>query len=351
MKNKQQLLTEPIKRFLIQCVAKAGPTPERLLNELELCERFSVSRRTAHKAVSDLLDLGCIQHLEGKRGIFSNPDYATVVPFSVGITGTYGNCSYMDMASTAILGEILRDSINTGFMTTFLTLNASPAEIHKELLSSGLDAVLWFQPAAEYLPAIQKAVMEMHFPILVIGNLSNGAARVLPFNTLNLDHSSVGEQYGEYYRNHPEYKNLLFCGRESITLERLQACFLKDSARDGRTLTLFTDSEDPAKLPWLLKEKKIDSLLCNGCNNLHHRVFKTLSALKTPSLYSVLLSPGLRFTSLQKEYPLLTLHAIHKEKDPDLYSRIGNGSVRHLKRMLQRKEFCFENEYFQWNLQ
>ena len=39
MKNKQQLLTEPIKRFLIQCVAKAGPTPERLLNELELIRR------------------------------------------------------------------------------------------------------------------------------------------------------------------------------------------------------------------------------------------------------------------------------------------------------------------------
>ena len=89
MNQKQQMLTEPVKRFLIQAVAKSGPKPERLPNELELCKRFSVSRPTVHKAVEELIEIGYVQHLPGRRGIFSNPEYVQMAPFSIALRSCF----------------------------------------------------------------------------------------------------------------------------------------------------------------------------------------------------------------------------------------------------------------------
>ena len=350
MKNKQQMLTEPVKRFLIQCVSKAGSRPERLLNELELCERFSVSRRTVRKAISDLLDIGYIQHLEGRRGVFSNPDYATVVPYSVGILGSCGNCSYMDTSSTAILGEFMLHSQDPGFMTTFLTLNHPPGEADRELLVSGLDALLWIQPSEDYHPAIERAVRKHHFPILVVGSLANSAAPLLPFNTFGVDYRAIGLQYSCYLKQ-KNCKRVLFCGRDGLTYQTLRKSFL-ENASAGSALELFTDQDDLSAFVNILKREKIDTLICNGCNNLHHNIFKKLSALPEGKEYPVILSPGLRFSSLQEEYKNLSLHAVHKEQDPALYSRIGRAVARHLKEILrENRNYCFENEFFQWDLQ
>ena len=42
--KKQILRTEPVKQFLIQSAIKAGKEQLRLMEEMELCRKFGVSR-------------------------------------------------------------------------------------------------------------------------------------------------------------------------------------------------------------------------------------------------------------------------------------------------------------------
>ena len=47
--SKTMPLTAGVKNYLLQCVAKAGTKPERILSEMQLCEKFGVSRITVRR--------------------------------------------------------------------------------------------------------------------------------------------------------------------------------------------------------------------------------------------------------------------------------------------------------------
>ena len=74
--KKQILRTEPVKQFLIQSAIKAGKEQLRLMEEMELCRKFGVSRGTVRQAIEETIRLGYTTRLPKRRGLFRFPETA-----------------------------------------------------------------------------------------------------------------------------------------------------------------------------------------------------------------------------------------------------------------------------------
>ncbi len=342
MNQKQQMLTEPIKRFLIQLVAKSGPKqPERLPNELDLCERFSVCRPTVHKAVEELIEIGYVQHLPGRRGIFSNPEYVQMAPFSIGILGDNANCSYFGYPNSRILGAFLSHLGDLKANTSFLTLNRKPELAAVELLNSGLDAVFWNIPDPSYFPIIRKLI-EQKIAVTAIGSYFNFLMPRPETNFLGSDYFYQGQCRAEFFLRR-KCSNLVYCGNPGPICDGFKAK-LKEHKIVFSDSRLINDSEPMSKLVRILKSQRVDGLVCDGNKNQHNRVLRTL--LDYHPAFPILLSYGLDLEQLKKDYPALPLFSIMPKIDLKQLEQIGISAANHIREMLLfKRNYRFENEF------
>lgn len=345
MNQKQQMLTEPVKRFLIQAVAKSGPKPERLCSELELCERFSVCRPTVHKAVEELLEIGYLLHLPKRRGIFSNPAYVSVVPYSIGIVGERGNCSYFNYYSSRILGSFLSHLGDLKAMTTFLILNRNPEQAAEEILKSGLDAILWNNPDECYYPVIEKLI-DRKIAVAAIGSYTNAAKPLTAANSLSPDFRYQGQCRAEFFL-HRGCSNPVYCGNPGPTYDGFKEC-LKTHKIIFKDTHLINDSEPMSKLTRILESELVDGLICDGNKDQHNRVLKTL--LNYRPKFPVLLSYGLDLEVLKKDYPSLSLFSLLPKTDLKQLDDMGRSAAGHIREMLLfKRNYRFVNESFKNN--
>lgn len=342
MNQKQQMLTEPIKRFLIQLVAKAGSRAERMPSELELCERFSVCRPTAHKAVEELVEYGYLQHLPNKRGGFSNPDYAQTVSFSIGVVSSLANCSHFGYPQSRILGSFLSHLGDLNAITSFLTLNKDPELAAEEILNGGLDAIFWNCPDANYFPVIEKLI-ENNIAVIMIGSYFNFQMMTPKSNFLSNDFFYQGECRAEFFLRR-KAKNLLYCGNPGPTFEGFKSR-LQEHGIIFDDAHILDDEEPMTTLETLLEKETFDGLICDGNKNQHNHVLKTLT--KLGSRIPVLLSYGLDLEYLQKEYPNLQLFSIMPKMDLKQLTEMGVSAADHVREMLlSKKNYRFQNELF-----
>ena len=342
LNQKQQMLTEPIKRYLIQTVAKSGMEPKRLDNEPELCKRFSVSRPTVHKAVEELVELGYLQHLPKRRGIYSNPAYVSLVPYSIGIVSDRGNCSYFSYFSSRILGAFLSHLGDLKAITTFLVLNRDPEAAAEEILNSGLDAIYWNIPGPCYYPVIEKLI-EHKIAVAAIGSCTDAAKLRPASNFLSPDFSYLGECRAAFFLRR-KCSNLVYCGNPGPTFDNFKKC-LKNDKINFPDSHLINDSEPMSKLIQILKSESVDGLICDGNKDQHNRVLTTLEKYQ-PDL-PVLLSYGLDLERLKKDYPSLSLFSLLPKTDLKQLDEIGHSAADHIREMLLfKRSYRFGNESF-----
>ncbi len=341
MNQKQQMLTEPIKRLLIQLVAKSGQKPERLPNELDLCKRFSVCRPTVHKAVEELIEIGYLQHLPGRRGIFSNPEYVQMAPFSIGILGDNATCSYFGYPNSRILGAFLSRLGDLKANTTFLTLNRKPELAEDELLNSGLDAVFWNIPGRSYFPIIKKLIEEK-IAVVTVGSYFNFLLPKPETNFLGSDYFYQGQCRAEFFLRR-KCPHLVYCGNPGPIYDGFKAK-LKEHEITFSDSRLINDSEPMSKLVRILESQRVDGLVCDGNKNQHNHVLRTL--LDYRPAFPILLSYGLDLEQLKKDYPVLPLFSIMPKIDLKQLEQIGTSAANHIREMLLfKRNYRFENEF------
>ena len=342
MNQKQQMLTEPVKRFLIQAVAKSGPQPERLPNELELCKRFSVSRPTVHKAVEELIEIGYLQHLPQRRGIFSNPEYVQMAPYSIGIISDRANCSYFGWPGTRILGSFLSHLGDLRAMTTFLTLDRKPERAAEEILNSGLDAVFWNIPDESYFPVIRKLI-DRKIAVAAVGSYFNFLLPELETNFLSSDFFYHGQCRADFFLQRNR-QSLVYCGNPGPIYDGFKARLKEHHIRFDDT-HLINDSAPMSKLIRILENERMDGLICDGNKNQHNHVLKVLQ--KHQPDIPVLLSYGLDPDQLKKDYPDLQLFSILPKIDLKQLDEIGRSAAHHIREMLLfKRNYRFANESF-----
>ncbi len=344
--RKQVLLTQPIKRFLIQCVAKSGPEPELLMNELELCKKFNVSRITAHRAVADLLKIGYLIQLPKRRGVFSNPAYSHAVPYSVGIIGTSGSCVYVDSYATVVLGAFLYELKKISCMTTFVTLDSSPEHAVEEIYNIGTDGIFWMGPEDFYVPAIDRMIDE-GYPVVATTPAWSDFVRAKS-NYVGVDYEYSGFARGQYFVNR-NCRRVLFCGA-SPSMFRGFGEALKPHGLFEPELRIMDSEEAEKVLPALLDAGTIDGIFCEWENSLHFTVLNILKDHPDGRKVKLLLSNGLDESELRRKYPGLQIHCLHSGMDQELFMKIGKRAAQKMMGMLQNGHRTFEPEVFRWKL-
>lgn len=345
--QRQMMLKEPIKRFLIQCVAKSGPEPELLMNELELCRKFNVSRITVHRAVEDLLRIGYIIHLPKRRGVFSNPKYAKFVPYSIGILSVSGNCSYVDSYNMVTLGSFLSELKKIKCMCSFITLNEPPEHVFDEIRNIGLDGIFWLTPEDCYIPAVNQLI-ESGFPIVTVTPNWADFKRAQS-NYVGIDYEYNCRGRAEYFI-HQGCRNIVFCGQSTVMFNGFSR-ILKSKKIFHEELRFFNSEDVKKGLPALLDTGTFDGLFCEWENSLHYTVLDILNKHPYGPNIKVLLSNGLPEQELRDKYPMLQLHSLHSGVDQQVFMNIGRRSAQKMIEMLRDGKTRFEPELFRWNLQ
>ncbi len=333
-KQRQMMLKEPIKRFLIQCVAKSGPEPEPLMNELELCRKFNVSRITVHRAVEDLLKVGYIIHLPKRRGVFSNPQYAQLVPYSIGILSVCANCTYVDSYSKVVLAAFLNRIMKLNCMCTFLTLEQDPENIDSEIENIGLDGVFWMTPDDCYIPAVNRLI-DKGFPIVSV-TPHNPNFTAPKGNYAGTDYEYSGFCRAEYFIKRG-CRRVAFCGKSVSMYEK----FVRRMTEAG----VFADGlhmEDSdavnERLPGILDEGKIDGLFCEWENSLHYTVLKILHEHPFGKSVKVLLSNGLSAPDSRSCFPGLQIDSLFDDIDYAHLTQVGKEAGKMMCRILASKD-------------
>lgn len=347
MKNKQQSLKEPIKRFLLHCVAKAGSQPERLPNELEIGVRFKVSRRTVHSAVADLLQIGYIQHLSGHRGLFSNPAYSSLVPYAIGVVSVCGNCTYLGYYQALVLSSFLSCLTVFKYTLSFMTLCGHPEQADVEIQNSGIDAIFWLLPEPDYYPAISR-LLDNDFPVIPVTSLTDFRIPVPSDTYLGMDFRHIGRERAKFFLRHG-CRNLVYCGFYGTVYEEFRSVLAAHSVPFLPSHHL-PDTEAVLKdLPGLLSHERIDGLVCDGADDQHNQALRILSECPYRNEICILLAIGLDHEQLQKDYTALRLHSLCPNLDRQLFRDIGRVAAQKLSQRLQSNTVRrFSPDLFQW---
>ena len=172
--KKQILRTEPVKQFLIQSAIKAGKEQLRLMEEMELCRKFGVSRGTVRQAIEETIRLGYTTRLPKRRGLFSVPGNSRISEKSRMIALLYGCQDFFvvpqwDMAM--ISGFLDELSLSDNSNVCIPRMNKITQET---LLSLEMDALAWFHPPEEYAPLIRNLIGQ-GYPIVAVPFLYSDA--------------------------------------------------------------------------------------------------------------------------------------------------------------------------------
>ena len=263
-KPRRMLLTTPIKRYLLHCVARAGAEPELLMGELELCAKFGVSRVTVRRAIDELLRADYVIRLPKRRGAFSNPEMAMAVPRCVGIVS--GHEAIYSCLTGLVVSGFLRGLSDVLCDFSFVSLdirNAGDADL--EIENMGLDALFWVTPDEAWLGAIDR-LLSRQYPLVAVASPYSASYRPPRSNYITFDFASVGVDRAEHFLKLGR-RNIVYCGERGQTFEAFARTLGEAGVAFDQACLLETVAEVKARLPELLASGGVDGLVSDGAYN------------------------------------------------------------------------------------
>ncbi len=273
--HKTMPLTTSIRNYLLQRIAKAGTEPERLPSEMELCEKFGVSRITVRRAIESLETIRYIIRIPGRQGAFTNPEVAMAVPHIVGILGGDGTRNYVNASTAEILTGFMEEMKDADCDFEFMILNINGnRDAAREIENMALDGLLWIMPEESMIGQIDCLIQE-EYPVVTLGSIYNSAFPQPKKNTIFRNFGHVGFLAAKQMLK-LHLKNVARLGIYNISAEVFQNEMRKNGASLTRDYFIETPEEITEKLPALLSSRKVDAVLSNGGLDRYEKVIQVL---------------------------------------------------------------------------
>ena len=256
-----------------QCKEKPLPFRER-----ETARILGANRLTVHKAALSLLQEKALIHIEGKRGLYLNPEHrkkGQAVKY-YGAVSCRGESAILNHPQALVMKGFFENIQAFHYVDVeYLRLKSSSVEsMAAEILSAPLQGLLWFTPTPDRYEVIE-SLLQKGFPVIVINTGVFPKEELFHTNTLHMDFTEMGRLFAEKVLALKEHK-LLFAGCRST----LYKAFKKHLAEKDFPFSdsFFMDYErengDPEKLMKRIREEKIKLVVSDGT------VFHDLELLK-----------------------------------------------------------------------
>ena len=256
-----------IRNYVVDLVLCHADPNVRIMSERELCDKFSVTRPTARKAIKELIDDGWLTPRPG-FGTFINPAKAwnnlhrllklrkIIVLFNDGKLVEYDSF-YMN-----ILARICDTLKGLSVRMKLANLSGKPSEFLRELSAYNPDGILWMTPPDSYRDAIGK--LRSRFPVHIIGCVPDGSP-----DSTTIDYHMGGRLAAAWLLDQGR-RRITFIGyrRHQPTMRMFYDGWLSEFKERGvsfdESLRIDNEEEIIEVLAPLLKSGRIDGVFCYG---------------------------------------------------------------------------------------
>lgn len=302
---KTELLINPIMNYIKRLVSKFGAQPQLLPTEMELCEKFHVSRGTVRRAMTNLISAGFVIQLPNRRRYFSNPDTAVQCFLRIGVLVGDGRIAGMGEWSAITFSTFAKElRLKSSNAYEFITLSgATPEECAGELVNCGFDGLLWIAPPEKCVPIIDR-LLEQEIPLVAVENICLEIQTPPAYNFFAYDFAYSGECHAEGVFN-TGCSKILQCS-EHIEMSRRFGEVLRehgiafDSSRICRDLTSL-----PAWLNFYLDRDDVDFIACDGGVLRYNTVFSTVAAHPNGKNVILQIERETQACAVRKKFPQL----------------------------------------------
>ena len=338
--HKEQLLTEPISRYIIGLVRKSsGSETTQLPGEMALCDKFHVGRGTVRRAMASLIRRGFVQMLPKRRGYFSNPAMAHVSQYQIGILVASGFMAAMAAPTAACFRGLSEKLEKSFFGYTFLSLHSfDPEVIEREIQDSMLDGVCWFAPEEPFVKALD-LLSDKNFPTVSVENPYWPLENHPKCNFFAFDFTYSGEVRARYCLRH-NCRRVFY----SSANERSTARFMEMYREQGipfseKNIIREVESMEPVLKPALDRDQ-VDAVVCDGDSKRYLELFHLLAGHPNGARVRVLVEREPQEVELKNRFPGLIVEEI---PNVDIFASsfdVGKRSADLLMQMiLQKKTF------------
>lgn len=330
--KKQVLRTEPVKQYLIQCSMKAGSEQVRLMEEMELCRKFGVSRGTVRQAIEETIRLGYATRLPKRRGLFSLPGNSRIPEKCRMIALLYDNQTFFvltrhDAAMVSAFFEEL-----TQYPCNFCVPRMNEFT-EESILGLEMDGLVWFHPPKENAPLIRQLIGR-GYPIVAVPFFYSDSFDTDPDHYLYVDYLGAAKKRAEVFAWN-NCRNLLICGGSSPSIILLEKEFRKTPLAEN----VFISDGTPSSLQTILRNENIDAIFSFGGIDIYQTVFQVVRSLPDPRKILIQIDPGFLEDSLIKKNP--DLHIVNGDFTDLHIARardVGKEAALRLKKILKNKE-------------
>ena len=302
--HKKSLATEPVRRYLLQMIAKSGSEPERLLPERDLAEKLHLSRVTVRRAIEELENVNYIIRLPGRRGAFTNPAMSSKAEHAIGIVISQNYIGQLFSLFLSGLSQKLYEMNIHYCFSLYSKPDKTPQEIAFELENSGFDCIVWHTQAPEDVNVIN-LLHEHHFPVLTICNPNYPDWKKPASGWYQFDTDNAAKVLASYFVRE-KCKKVVFYSLDEFFIP----AFRKELEENGIAIDNTCIFNNVQKL-----KKALPSLIENGMDgifiqrdDLHMKeILHCISAEKDRYKVKILLSPGLATQRDKSEFPHLNI--------------------------------------------
>ncbi len=306
--SSKTLKTDRVVQYLLIRVQNAGTEPELLPGEMELCEKFQISRVTVRRAIETLISAGYILRLPKRRGAFSNPEMAKNIPFAIGIAANTGyTFSLDDSSGIAISGFIKKMGADEEHSYLYQFLNISPDDSLENILeNNNIQGLLWISPDQSVYPGLNELIRRS-FPVAVINTPFNSYYPALKKNCILRDFASCGVRAAEFLLKNG-VRNPAYCGHPNVSYEMFVKTLKKNGIVFHPEHLLEQDKEIEKRLPELIRTGGIDSVYSTGSSNRYTPLVKSLSHHPEDRNIALFFEKSPMTQQYKKDYPGLKIH-------------------------------------------
>ena len=330
--KKQVLRTEPVKQYLIQCSMKAGSEQVRLMEEMELCRKFGVSRGTVRQAIDETIRLGYATRLPKRRGLFSLPGTSYVQEKSRMIALLYCNQDFFVLPrwDMPMISSFLDELSLSNFNVCISRMN----EITQEnLLSLEMDALVWFRPPEVHAPLIHRLI-EQGYPIVAVPYLYSESFDIDPDHYLYVDYLGAAKKRAEVFAGN-NCRRFLICGGSDPSIQLLE----EELRKNPQTEKVVRTEGGNSSLRTILLKENIDAIFSFGGIDVYQTVFQAVRSLPEARKVLIQIDPGFLEDSLIETNPdLYIVTGDFSRLFIDRARDLGKKAALRLKKILKNKE-------------
>ncbi|MBR2425182.1 MAG: LacI family DNA-binding transcriptional regulator [Lentisphaeria bacterium] len=295
--HRTSMATEPVRRYLLQIIAKSGAEPERLLPERDLAEKLHLSRVTVRRAIKELEDVNYIIRIPGRRGAFTNPAMSSNAEHAIGIVVSQNYIGQLFSLFLSGISERLYESGVHFCFSLYCKPDKSVQEIAFELENSGYDCLVWHTQSPEDLEVI--SLLQQHnFPVLTICNPNYPEWGTPEKRWYNFDFDDGGKIQASYFLQ-KKCKRVIYFGKNCNVMPSFQKELKEHGIRVDET-------SDFTQLKTFL-DAGANGIYCQHDEALTKDLLFYISSRKDLAGVPILLPPRLMSTRYKEDFPHLNI--------------------------------------------